>query len=133
MAAGEVVVTVEHCHDCAAAHGMSTKHDAAKYARVAAVMAALAEGVCAEVLGPAAAGAGGGGRVRTALVRADIKQVGSGCRVGALEVQVAMLDEAGVARVAVLHSKLASGHWPRQEKVARALRRFLADDNSAPA
>ena len=128
MRPGQLVVTVEHCHSCAAAHGMSTKHDAAKYLRVAEAVATAARAVCTEVLGAEAVcetETEAGARVRAVLVPADIRPARKCCRVGALEVQVAVLDETGAARIAVLHSKLASGFWPTQDKVARRLRRFL--------
>eukprot|EP00904_Undaria_pinnatifida_P012546 jgi/Undpi1/8421/HiC_scaffold_25.g10889.m1 len=109
---GDVVVTVEHCHECHG-HRMTTRHDPEVYLRHAnAVKELLIESLRRAPI-----------RLAVVLKRADLQSepaVGGGGvklprRVGAFEVQVAARHprEAKPVQAQVVHSKLASGRWPR--------------------
>ncbi|CBN79144.1 conserved unknown protein [Ectocarpus siliculosus] len=124
MEKGDVVVTVEHCHGCHR-HRMTTRHDPEVYLSHAnAVKELLIESLrelpvrLAVVLkksplrsrtlspGGDGGGSGSGSASATTLRRR---------RVGALEVQVAARhpNRGHLLHAQVIHSKLASGRWPR--------------------
>ncbi|CAN0394711.1 unnamed protein product, partial [Ectocarpus sp. 12 AP-2014] len=124
MEKGDVVVTVEHCHGCHR-HRMTTRHDPQVYLSHAnAVKELLIESLrelpvrLAVVLkksplrsrtlspGGDGGGSGSGSASATTLRRR---------RVGALEVQVAARhpNRGHLLHAQVIHSKLASGRWPR--------------------
>ncbi|CAN0040980.1 unnamed protein product [Ectocarpus sp. 8 AP-2014] len=125
MEKGDVVVTVEHCHGCHR-HRMTTRHDPQVYLSHAnAVKELLIESLqelpvrLAVVLkksplrsrtlspGGDGGGSGSGSASATTLRRRR--------RVGALEVQVAARhpNRDHQLHAQVIHSKLASGRWPR--------------------
>ncbi|CAM9715266.1 unnamed protein product [Ectocarpus fasciculatus] len=124
MEKGDVVVTVEHCHGCHR-HRMTTRHDPEVYlshanavkellieslrelpVRLAVVLKKSPLRSKTSPLGGDGGGGGSGGAIATTLRRR---------RVGALEVQVAARhpNRAHLLHAQVIHSKLASGRWPR--------------------
>lgn len=111
---GELVVTVEHCHNCEQAHGMTTQHCSARYLKAANAMTDVVEQECVRQ---------GKALVRVLLIPAPL-EVGKG-RLGALEVQATIMRSDGVPHSVVLHSKLATGRWPSREIVTQRLRQFL--------
>eukprot|EP01039_Chlorochromonas_danica_P009442 gene9442-10431_t len=120
----EVILSVEHCHDCAA-HSVSLRHDPAEYVHLADQMLkhlaqeVLASGVCV--------------RLGVARLEADFRCTKPGSegedekRYGAFEVQAACKVTSGEVRVEVLHSKLLSRRWPSKSVLAKRLRAFLAN------
>eukprot|EP00752_Nemacystus_decipiens_P009585 g8564.t1 len=135
METGDVVVTVEHCHGCHR-HRMTTRHDPEVYLRHANAV----REILIEILQEAP--------IRLAIVLKKTKirckalprgGVGNGAtgatanaarqwRVGAFEIQVAARhpDRAHQLHVRVVHSKLASGRWPRLETGAQLPTRVKA-------
>ena len=114
LSAGELVVTVEHCHNCEHAHGMTTQHSSARYMKAARAMTDIVEQECVRQ---------GKALVRVLLIPAPL-EVAKG-RLGALEVQATIMRSSGVPYSVVLHSKLATGRWPSRETVTRRLQQFL--------
>ncbi|CAN0371511.1 unnamed protein product, partial [Discosporangium mesarthrocarpum] len=136
---GDVVVTIEHCHGCQQ-HQMTTRHDSQAYLKHAsAVREYVSHGLrsspirLAVVLKPAALGMRqrGSGSSRShdkgevgrksegSNIRASPSaSLGGGGldRVGAFEVQVVARGGDGPGappRSEAIHSKLATGRWPR--------------------
>lgn len=124
LQAQEVILSVEHCHDCAS-HNVSLRHDPAEYVHLADQMLkhlaqeVLASGVCV--------------RLGVARLEADFRCTKPGSegedekRYGAFEVQAACKIASGEVRVEVLHSKLLSRRWPSKSVLAKRLRAFLAN------
>ncbi|CAM9779163.1 unnamed protein product, partial [Ectocarpus sp. 4 AP-2014] len=124
MEKGDVVVTVEHCHGCHR-HRMTTRHDPQVYLSHAnAVKELLTESLRELPVRLAVVLKKSPLRSRTTLPGGDGGGSGSGSasattlrrqRVGALEVQVAARhpNQGHLLHAQVIHSKLASGRWPR--------------------
>jgi hypothetical protein len=118
MESKDIVILVEHCHECTQHNSMSLRHDPKKYFDLAKmIMRETARTVHACSL-----------NARCGVVRMPIS---NSARVGAFEVALLYKDNRDIFFFETIHSKLESQFWPDRDALVKRLLQFIISQKIA--